>query len=109
MRTGHIRTNSYLKRIGKRESDECECAIEEQTVEHVLTRCALAEDARQQARERLGRDIDVQTLLYTQEGVEEAKEIWREVTKASKDIRERQGEREVEEREMGWGWGTLER
>lgn len=94
---------SYLKRIGRSESDEYECTVEEQTVEHILTRCALTEDTRQEARERLGRDIDVQTLLYTQDGVEEAKEIWRGFVKARKEIKERQGSTELEDRWDGDG------
>lgn len=82
----------------------------EQTVEHVLMRCALAEDARGESMTRLGMVMDVTTLLYSQEGIEETAKIWGESEKARKEIRERQGERvEAEEREWEWGWGDVER
>lgn len=88
----------------------CECEIEEQTVEHVLMRCALAEDARYESMMKIGMDMDVTRLLYSQEGIEEAARIWEEFENARKEIRERRGEKiEEEEREMLWGWGGLDR
>lgn len=69
----------------------------------------MAEVTRQEARERLGKDADFQTLLYTQDGVEKAKKLWKELAKARSDIRERKGSREPEDREIEWGWGNLEK
>lgn len=89
--------------------NECECTIEEQTGEHILTRCALAEEARQEARTRVGRDLDMATLLYTQEAMQETVAIWKEFAKTQREIMGRQGEGEEGERDLEWGWGELER
>ena len=40
LRTGHARLNGYLHRIGKAESDLCECGIERETIPHFLLRCS---------------------------------------------------------------------
>lgn len=55
--------------------------------------CALAEQARHMARRNLGRDCDIKTLLYTQEGVEEALKIWKEGEKRHKEQTGGRGER----------------
>lgn len=68
------------------ESSMCECDIEEQTVEHVLMRCALAEEARHQGLLKLGMQMDVDMLLYSQEGIEEADKIWREFERERRGI-----------------------
>jgi hypothetical protein len=39
LRTGHARLNGYLHRIGKTESDLCECGSERETIPHFLLRC----------------------------------------------------------------------
>lgn len=110
LRTGHARVNQYLKRISKKDSDICECDIEEQTVEHVLMRCALAEDARHNSTLELGFDMDITTLLYSQKGIEEVVKIWNEFDKARKSINERNGNKiEDEARERSWGWGGVDK
>lgn len=53
--------------------------------------------------------MTVQRLLYTQEGIEETKKIWKEFAEARRMIRETQGHESEEDREMKWGWGDLER
>lgn len=107
---GRVRVNQYLQRISKIESSMCECDIEEQAVEHVLMRCVLAEDARHQSLLKLGMEMNVEMLLYSQEGVEETAKIWKEFEQERKGIRERRGEEaEMEDREMLWGWGGVER
>lgn len=106
LRTGHIRINQYLKRIGKIEDATCECEIEEQTVEHVMIRCALAEEARYISISKLKGELDLKTLLYSQEGIEEAARIWNEFDKARRGLRRGKDE---EDREMEWGWGDLDR
>lgn len=45
------------------------------------------------ARRNLGRDCDIKTLLYTQEGVEEALKIWKEGEKRHKEQTRGRGER----------------
>lgn len=55
---------------------------------------------------KLGIDLDITKLLYSQEGIEETVKIWKEFEKARKEIKESRGEEaENEERERGWGWG----
>ncbi|KAJ6114302.1 endonuclease/exonuclease/phosphatase, partial [Penicillium sp. IBT 16267x] len=39
LRTGHARLNGYLHRIGKTDSDLCECGAEREPVPHFLPRC----------------------------------------------------------------------
>ncbi|KAJ5215587.1 uncharacterized protein N7498_001994 [Penicillium cinerascens] len=39
LRTGHARLNGYLHRIGKTDSDLCDCDVERETVPHFLLRC----------------------------------------------------------------------
>ena len=39
LRTEHARLNGYLHRIGKTDSDVCECGVERETVPHFLLRC----------------------------------------------------------------------
>ncbi|KAJ5642745.1 endonuclease/exonuclease/phosphatase [Penicillium lividum] len=39
LRTGHARLNGYLYRVGKADSDMCECGVERETVQHFLLRC----------------------------------------------------------------------
>lgn len=59
---------------------------------------------------KLGKDMDMTTVLYTQEGIEETVKIWKEFEQARKEIKERRGEREDrEDREIMWGLGGLER
>lgn len=62
----------------------------------MIYRCALAEDARHNARRNLGRDIDLETLLYTNDGIPEALKIWKEFGEAKGECRQRTGGREVE-------------
>jgi hypothetical protein len=40
LRTGMVRLNSFLCKIGTVESDTCECGLASETVEHFLFRCA---------------------------------------------------------------------
>lgn len=46
---------------------------------------------------------DIQTLLYINEGIEEARKIWKEFEAAREGIRERGGAVESEDRELEWG------
>lgn len=76
-------------------------------VEHVLLRCALGEEATMSARDRL-KEIDIETLLYTEEGIIETIKISGEFERESKEFRERNGEQAKKDRELGWGRGGLE-
>lgn len=110
LRTGHVRINQYLERISKAVTDMCECGVEEQTVEHILVRCALTEEAREKSTAKLGGKMDLRMLLYSQEGLEETVRIWSEFEQARKEIKERQRESEKEGgKERWWGWGEVER
>lgn len=105
LRTGHVNVNSYLKRIGKKESGKCECRIEKQTVEHVLLRCALAAEKRGRAYAAL-KDVSRVTPLYTEEGLEWAIKIWDEFARNRRREREEGGE-DIEEMGKIWGMGDL--
>lgn len=48
--------------------DKCECGVGEQSVEHVLLRCALAEGAREKAEAALKEGVSMVNLLYTEKG-----------------------------------------
>lgn len=54
LRTGHARLNGYLHRIGKAESDLCECGIERETVPHFLLRCTRWNEQRRALIEAAG-------------------------------------------------------
>jgi hypothetical protein len=54
LRTGHARLNGYLHRIGKAESDLCECGIEGETVPHFLLRCTRWNEQRRALIEAAG-------------------------------------------------------
>ncbi|KAK7098746.1 hypothetical protein V1264_002982 [Littorina saxatilis] len=47
LRTGHCGLNKHLKRLGLRDTAQCECGSEEQTPEHILQTCPHLETARQ--------------------------------------------------------------
>lgn len=70
----------------------------------MLLRCALAEDARVKAR-REHINIDIETLLYTKEGIPAAREIWGEFEKARREIGRGEGREEPRDRELEWGRG----
>lgn len=90
--------------IGKREEVTCECTVEEQTVEHVLERYALAEDARLSARRTLEKDVDPDILLYTEDGIREALKIWGEFKTARREQTTRwKGRRRKQGRRVGYG------
>lgn len=109
LRTGHVNVKKYMKRIGRSKTDECECMIEEQLVEHVLLRYALAEEARGRADEAIEGDLDIVKLLYTEEGMEWALVIWSEFEKDRRERRERQNEQEGRTKNEAkiWGMGDL--
>jgi hypothetical protein len=48
LRTGMARLNGYLCRIGKAESDQCECGQARETVNHFLFRCTRWQEHRTQ-------------------------------------------------------------
>lgn len=77
----------------------CSCIT---TVEHVLLRCALGEEATTSARDRL-KEIDIETLLYTEEGIIETIKIWGEFERESKGFRKRNGEEAKKDRGRGPG------
>ena len=54
LRTGHARLNGYLHRIGKSDSDLCECGIERETVQHFLLRCTRWNEQRRELIETAG-------------------------------------------------------
>lgn len=54
LRTGHTRRNGYLHRIGKIDSDLCECGVERETVPHFLLRCTRWNDQRHALIEAVG-------------------------------------------------------
>ncbi|KAJ5094907.1 endonuclease/exonuclease/phosphatase [Penicillium argentinense] len=54
LRTGHARLNGYLHRIGKADSDLCECGIERETVPHFLLRCTRWNEQRRALIEATG-------------------------------------------------------
>lgn len=76
--TRHVDVNHYLAKVGKRESPECECRIEDQTVDHVLMRCVLVEEARMANRGEWEEceEEGLKRLLYTDEGIRRAMKIW---------------------------------
>lgn len=54
LRTGHARLNGYLHRIGKTDSDVCECGVERETVPHFLLRCTRWDEQRRVLIEAAG-------------------------------------------------------
>jgi hypothetical protein len=58
LRTGMIRLNGYLHRIGASETDQCTCSQARETVEHFLFRCSRWDQYRermlQQTETRMG-------------------------------------------------------
>ncbi|KAJ5300187.1 hypothetical protein N7508_007430 [Penicillium antarcticum] len=54
LRTGHARLNGHLHRIGKAESDLCECGIERETVPHFLLQCTRWNEQRRALIEAAG-------------------------------------------------------
>ena len=48
LRTGMVRLNGYLCRIGKAESDQCECGQARETIKHFLFRCTRWQEHRTQ-------------------------------------------------------------
>jgi hypothetical protein len=54
LRTEHCRLNAYLHRIGKRESAECECGYEKETVEHFILECPNYKEQRKELRKKAG-------------------------------------------------------
>ena len=54
LRTGHARLNGYLHRIGKTDSDLCECGVERETVPHFLLRCTRWNEQRRALTEAVG-------------------------------------------------------
>jgi hypothetical protein len=54
LRTGHARLNGYLRRIGKADSDVCECGVERETVPHFLLRCTRWNEQRRALTEAAG-------------------------------------------------------
>lgn len=98
-----------MARIGRRQDSLCECGIEDQTVEHVLLRCALAEEARRKTYERVQGEVTKTTMLYTTEECAETVKIWAAFEKERRKVSERNGKEEEEDRELEWGIGELER
>ena len=54
LRTEHARLNGYLHRIGKTDSDLCECGVERETVSHFLLRCTRWKERRRALIEAIG-------------------------------------------------------
>lgn len=67
------------------EDTTCECGDKstEQTVEHVLLRCAITREASNAARER----AKINTLLYTNKGIQATLARWAHVEKRSKEAK----------------------
>ncbi|KAJ5288337.1 hypothetical protein N7508_011112 [Penicillium antarcticum] len=57
LRTGHARLNGYLHRIGKTDSDLCECGVERETVPHFLLRCTRWNEQRRALIEAVGPNL----------------------------------------------------
>lgn len=51
--------------------------------------------------------MELDKLLYSQDGIEETEKIWKEFERARRAERERQNEEREDEREQWWGWGGL--
>lgn len=62
----------------------CECNIEEQTVDHILPRCALTEEARRKDWNEGDASDAIKLLLYTDKGRAKAIEIWKEFKEAQR-------------------------
>ena len=54
LQTGHARVNTFLYRIGKIASNECECLEMSETVEHFLFHCKIWEDLRAEMKTAMG-------------------------------------------------------
>ena len=54
LRTGHVRLNGYLHRIGKSDNDLCECGVERETVPNFLLRCTQWHEQRRALIEAAG-------------------------------------------------------
>ena len=104
MRTGYIITNKYLKRIGKRESRECECGGREQSVEHVLEECKFTEESREES-ERKGFKGRIK-LLFSKEGAEHGVKIWKEFIRQKKEAT---SERKEEDKDDTYRFGGIDR
>lgn len=106
LRTRHINIRQYLKRIGKTEKATCECSKEDQSVDHILLRCEATQRARRHATTKLPQ-IDIHTLLYTNEGVKQTLKIWKEFERWRKKEREKEEIMAPRDRELEWGLGDL--
>lgn len=82
----------------------------QQSVEHVLLRCALAEEARMKAGREMEEEVSVRSLLHTEKGVEWGEKIWDEFENERGSIKRRQREQEgIEEKEEDlWDMGALD-
>jgi hypothetical protein len=107
----HINCNKYLFRIGKHPTPACECDGDSiQDVYHILTKCKLARDVREELRKKMEMKPCIASLLYTRKGVEWGVKLWRNFCKVSKERKweKEQEERLEREREGRMGFGELE-
>lgn len=111
LRTGHIDSGSYMHKIGKRETPQCNCGADKQDVQHILTRCPnLANTRRNQLQKYKRNNPNLIWLLYDQQGAEAAWEIWRKFVKQRKARRGTKSREEIEEeKEAEYGWGEIEK
>ena len=63
LRTGHARLNGYLHRIGKTESDLCDCGVARETVPHFLLRCTRWNEQRRALIEAAGPSLGNLSLM----------------------------------------------